>query len=294
MIELSTIPPQLGSLSGSVVARYLSHSVLAGHENPPIASLLKASAPKPESDQRWLVAPIRTLLDEAMRRFCDKRTSADGWLAPRLHATLRITRSEAADEHLWNYLSMVVAPDYVIWRHSMQGLVAPARFCGAHFTQAFARLWWVAELFRNGHDYGPVEIACSVQDVLNSTMRLDVIDHRPSALAIISVLEQLIASGTDYLGDQINSLSSAVNAAGSTLVYDVIAPDTPVDDEALRAWISDVGEMPPVPWDRLPDGPADGAINVATIQALLPLFQELLAETPKRERSRHSAPIDEE
>ncbi|MGW6920677.1 DUF6339 family protein [Streptomyces sp. NPDC054950] len=219
-----------------------------------------------------------------MARFDDDRTAADGWLAPRLHATLRMTRSEAGDSNLWNHFAMLVAPDYVVWRHKGAEIAQSSRFSGPHYTQCFARLWWAAELFRDGHDYRPVEVACSVQDVLNTTLRLDVIDHRPTAQALLRVLQNLISSGRPRLGDHVNALSSAVNTAGSTLVYDVLAPDSPPLLEELQDWIAAAEEAPPVGWDNRPEGPDDGRVPAAAVDALIPLFDELLAEAPLRSR----------
>ncbi|WP_236005129.1 DUF6339 family protein [Amycolatopsis pittospori] len=233
------------------------------------------------------------MLDVAMERFEERPTDADGWLAPRLHATLRMTRAEAADGRLWNYLAMIAAPDYVVWRHKGTEITATSRFSGPHYTQAFARLWWAAELFRNGDDYGPVEVACSVQDVLNTTMRLDVIDHRPTAIAVIRVLEELRRSNVSRLGDRVNALSSAVNAAGSTLMYDVLAPDEPVDHDAVHDWIAEAAGMAPVHWDRLPDGPDDGEVREDAVIALVPLFKQLLEEAPMRLRKKVAAPQEQ-
>ncbi|NUT19451.1 MAG: hypothetical protein HOV77_09705 [Hamadaea sp.] len=281
---ISDTPAVLGTLPEAAVIKYLSRAIQSGQETPPQVILRKASAQLPAQEQRWRTAAVRELLDEAMHRFDTVRTSADRWLAPRLHATLRMTRAEAADNGKWNYLAMLVAPDYVVWRHKGPEVATPARFAGPHYTQAFARLWWAAELFRNGADYSPVETACRVQDVLNTTMRLDVIDHRPTALAIVAVLERLIADGSPRLGDQMNALSSAVNAAGSTLVYDTMAADEPPDSDALHHWIAESAGMAPVPWDRLPQGPDDGAVNKRSVEALVPLFESLLADAPVRQR----------
>ncbi|WP_087557939.1 DUF6339 family protein [Rhodococcus sp. NCIMB 12038] len=283
------IPDAIGLLPSPVVAKHLGRGIQTGVENPPISTLVKSSIIKDEGDARWRPRPVRDLLDEAMERFDHKRTEADGWLAPRLHATLRMSRNEAVDERIWNYLALVVASDYVVWRHKSGGVAQPARFSGPHYTQAFSRLWWAAELFRDGHDYSPVEVACGVQDVLNTTMRLDVIDHRPTAQAILRVLSRLAADGSPHLGDQVNALSSAVNTAGSTLVYDVLAPDSPTDDEAVERWIDEAQSMAPVLWEILPDGPDDGRVPPASVNTLVWHFEELLADAPKRKRSRHSA-----
>ncbi|TWD73148.1 hypothetical protein FB561_7033 [Kribbella amoyensis] len=283
------LPATLGLLPDSVVSEYLGQGVRSGHDSPPHVALRKAAEELPETEARWRTAPVRELLVEAMHRFDGQRVKADAWLAPRLHATLRMTRAEAADSRRWNYLSLIVGPDYVVWRHRGKESVAAGRFCGPHYTQALARLWWAAELFRNGGDYRSVEVACQVQDVLNTTMRLDVIDHRPTALTIVEVLKRLTAAGTPRLGDQVNALSSAVNAAGSTLMYDILAPDQVNDPSALYNWIADAETMSAVPWERLPYGPEDGEVSATAVRTLLPLFENLLAEAPVRQRPRHSS-----
>ncbi|MGW9024942.1 DUF6339 family protein [Streptomyces sp. NPDC055722] len=278
------IPPVLGLLPDTILAKYLGHAIQSGQEAPPQVALRKAATLLSATEARRHTAPLRQLLEETMRRFDGQRTAADAWLAPRLHATLRLTRAEAADGRLWNYLALLVAPDYVLWRHRGTETTATSRFSGAHYTQAFSRLWWAAELFRDGADYRPVETACRVQDVLNTTLRLDVIDHRPTALAIVRILDRLIAGHTPHLGDHVNALSSAVNTAGSTLVYDVLAPDGGGEGEAVLDWIDQAQDAPAVPFERLPDGPDDGRVNTQSVDTLVALFDKLLAEAPRRQR----------
>ncbi|MEU2437650.1 DUF6339 family protein [Streptomyces rubradiris] len=280
------IPQVLGLLPDAAVAKYLSRGIQSGQENPPQVALRKASTSLSDTEVRWRTAPIRELVEQAMARFGDNRSSADGWLAPRLHATLRMTRSEAGDGGLWNHLAMLVAPDYVVWRHKQADIAQSSRFCGPHYTQCFSRLWWAAELFRDGPDYRPVETACAVQDVLNTTLRLDVIDHRPTAQALLRVFERLFSSGTPRPGDHVNALSSAVNAAGSTLAYDILAPDVPRLADELHDWIAESEEAPPVQWERLPEGPHDGRVPPDSVDALVPLFDKLLSEAPVRRRGR--------
>ena len=286
------VPPLLGLLPDAAVAKYLSRGMQSGQENPPQVALRKASTLLPEEETRWHTASIRELLERAMTRFDDNRTAADGWLAPRLHATLRMTRAEAGDGKLWNHLAMLVAPDYVVWRHKGTEIAPSSRFSGPHYTQCFSRLWWAAELFRDGPDYRPVEVACSIQDILNTTLRLDVIDHRPTAQALLAVFKGLISSGVPRPGDHINALSSAVNTAGSTLVYDVLAPDNQPLVEDLHDWIADAATAPAVHWDRLPEGPDDGRVSRTAIDTLVPLFEKLLAEAPIRRRGSTSRAED--
>ena len=295
-----TTEDRLALLPVGVATRHLNQAVLSGAEPPAQVALLRAATVIADPSARWNTAPVRELLDQAMARFESDRADADAWLAPRLHATLRLTRSEAADKDLWAYLAMVVAPDYVLWRHLPAGgedarrtpVVQASRFVGGSSVHAFARLWWAAEMCRDGADYRPVEAACGNQDFLNTALRLGIMDHRPTALAVLRVMENLAAAGAPRLGDQLNALCKAIGIAGSTLMYEIIGPDELPDDAELLAWIGDADSAPPVAWDRLPDGPGDGTAPTASVDALTRLFEDINAHLGQlRDRGRTSVPL---
>jgi hypothetical protein len=153
-------------------------------------------------------------------------------------------------------------------------MVATSRFRGAHYTQTFSRLWWAAELFRDGSDYGPVEVACGNQDVLNTVLRFDIIDHRPTAQALI----RLVAKKKVTTGREVNALARAANTAASTLMYDVLAEDDVWDGSLLEEWIQEADSAPPVPRKILPKGPDDGPVPPDAIDALVSCFEELFDE----------------
>lgn len=288
--NVTNVPKRLGTLSDSVVARFMTPAIQSGSTIPGEGPMLKFAREFDGPDSRWLTAPVRDLVKEAQRRFEGRAPHADAWMAPRLHATLRITRAEAADSAYWNYLALLVAPDYVFWRHRSKNkasgkIEAPiARYSGYYHTQTFSRLWWMAELFRNGADYGPVEFSFKYQELVNTALRSSVIDHRPTALALIRTLEQLSDHDVNAIGDLITPLVKAVNAAASTIVFDVLAPDGPVDDVALMEWIAESEDMAPVPWDRLPEGPADCRICDEQINSIIPMFNDILEGVERRIR----------
>ncbi|MFJ8017191.1 DUF6339 family protein [Streptomyces sp. NPDC096339] len=287
-------PERLALLPTPRASAFLTHGVLAGLDALPQVTVLRASTTIEDDSVRWSAAPVRELVDEAMSRFDARRTDADAWLAPRLHATLRMTRAEAANAALWNFLALCVAPDYVLWRHAAPGVstdgtpgkVSGPRFVGPHHSQAFARLWWAAEMFRNGSDYASAEIACLNQDMINTALRLDAIDHKPTALALVGVLKGMADAGVTRLGDRVNALCTAVNTAGGTLMYDVIAPDEAPDHAALTEWIDDAESAPAVPWNRLPEGPRDGTARRSSCEVLSRMFERFAAEAPLRDRTR--------
>lgn len=281
----SHLPERLALLSDLNAAQYLTEGLLAGKEDVPAIALNKVSEPMPGDDARAALHPVRDLVDDTMHAYRDaKVTQADAWLATRLHATLRLNRREAADRKLWNYLALGVAPDYVVWRHMPEPRegqtpqVAATRFRGAHYTQAFARLWWAAELFRNGSDYSPVVAACTNQDMLNTALRLDAIDHRPTALAMVRLLER----GTVSTGRDVNALARAVNTSAATLMYDVIAPDVVRDAGPMREWIDAAESAPAVPRRMLPEGPNEEQAPDDSVEVLADYFAELFADAPVR------------
>ncbi|MGW2448441.1 DUF6339 family protein [Streptomyces sp. NPDC001675] len=282
------VPERLGLLSATAADPFLTEDLLKAIQGHGGIDLNKVVEPLPEDDARWAVEPLRDLVDDAMHQFKENRTDADGWLAPRLHATLRLTRREAADQRLWNHLALAVAPDYVAFRHPPvppRSGGAPRinrdRFKGAADRQCFSRLWWLAEMFRNGDDYAPVVAACANQDLIHNALRLDLLDHRPTAQALVRVLERGIA-GT---GREINGLMAAINTAGATLVYDALAPDEPRGPEALRQWIAEAESAPPVPRYDLPIGPDEEPVPEESVSALTDYFAELFETAPVRGRA---------
>ncbi|MFF9619985.1 DUF6339 family protein [Streptomyces griseosporeus] len=281
------VPERLALLPASAADRFLTEQLLKAEQVHGGIDLAKVVEPLPEDDARWAVEPIRSLVEDAMFEFRDDRTRADAWLAPRLHATLRLTRREAADKRLWTHLALAVAPDYVAWRHlseptakNPERRIAPERFQGPADRQCFSRLWWAAELFRNGPDYEPVEVACSNQDLIHTVLRRDLIDHRPTAQALV----RLVKSGKVTTGREINGLSVAITAAGATLVYDVLAPDEPRDPAPLRDWIAEAETAPPVSRHLLPEGPDEDPVPEQAVTALTDYFLELFETAPVRGR----------
>lgn len=227
---------------------------------------------------------VRTFIEEAMQRFPKETTNSDVWLAPRLHYALRLTRREAANRGLWRWLGCVFAPDYVRARWGPadgadeDDAAKTERFVGSEIKHALGRLWWMAELFRDGSDYRPVCLALANQDIPNNLFRMDIAHHRPSVLAAVRVLD-------GRTGRDANALAKALNSAATTLVVDAIAPDESLDAEAARAWVN--GEPPIDPnryLDELPPGPADPPAPAESIERMESLLEELFAEAPVRGR----------
>ncbi|MFF3561192.1 DUF6339 family protein [Streptomyces sp. NPDC002574] len=285
----SYFPERLAVLPNAEAGDFLTEGVLTGREDIASIRLNQVTEPLPHDDRRGDLQPVRDLAEDAMA-YCDsnglKATQADAWLAPRLHAALRLTRREAADPGLWNYLALGVAPDYVIWRHQPESKdgkvakVAAERFRGQYHKQVFARLWWAAELFRDGPNYEPVVTACGNQDMLNTALRMTVINHRPTAQAIV----RLVAKGVITTGREVNALAGAVNAAAATLMYDVIAPDAERESRPLIDWITEAETARQVSRNALPTGPDEEPAPEISVSTLVDYFSDLFADAPVRGR----------
>jgi hypothetical protein len=216
---------------------------------------------------------VGELLAMAQRNFADDPPGSDRWLAPRLHAALRLTRHEAADRGLWAWLAIDLFPHYIRWRYrgrrgaNGEDPVGPPakRFIGSERDNGLARLWWGAELFRDGADYGPVERAFVMQDVPNTWLSLNAIHHRAAAQAAVRILPTLTSK-------QINRLSTALDHILTTIQLDAAAPMSGPDVIAIEEWISQTPDWDVVLGDELPAGPdedpPDGDL-VARVEKLL-------------------------
>lgn len=221
----------------------------------------------------------KTVVAEAMTRHPEANAAqSDRWLAPRLHAALRLTRREAARKGVWRYLGVVVFPEYVRWRFKEPDWPPKAeRFVGADSKHALARLWWMAEMFRNGPDYTPAVKALSNQDVVNNLFRMGIAHHRPTALGAIDAL--FPPGGKERTGREANALAKALNTTAATVLLDALAEDEPADDEARSRWANEAGDYDPVRYlDDLPAGPDDPPAPPESVEKLRDLCHELLAE----------------
>lgn len=184
----------------------------------------------------------------------DDRAASDRWLAPRVHHALRLTRDLASDRRMWDWLS-VQTQTYLDWRWFDQktGTISEDRWHGPIHKQAFARLWWGAELFRDGPDYRPVERAFVRQDLVNSYLHRPLVRCRSLALGILDVVapaqDPAEKSSTD-----VNNLARVLNLATAGAPPELETGMQQDDWTSYTRWATQTFEAP-ANWDRLPDGP---------------------------------------
>jgi hypothetical protein len=230
---------------------------------------------------KWSIdlLPLRNVIEEAMKRFRPNSTESDRWLGPRVHAALRLTRREAADKRLWSYLTVVEFPGYVRWRwqepDNHEDVVPVDRFLGEDSRNAVARLWWAAELTRNGKDYGPTVKALANSRFAVSWQHLDALHHRPAALAVVEFLDQFGGEGaTDPQGQ---AMAKAFNLALRTLVLDALCDNAATDAQALREWCCMPIDLTKWMGEQLPDGPDEAPVPAEAIAAVRAILNRLAA-----------------
>lgn len=225
-------------------------------------------------DREVSLASLDRLVDYVLAadEFAANPELSDAWLAPRVHAALRLRRSEAADRRLWTWLAMVRYDSYVRWRWpGVNGVTSRKRFIGADRDNALSRLWWGAELTRNGSDYGTVVDAFSRQDIPNTWFVLDAFHNRAAALAALKLLPKMGSK-------PINRLSSALNHFLTTIMLDSVAPLPGPDLVAIEEWI--VGTLSEVDLleDTLPTGPLEDPVDEAAVASVEALVRRVAVE----------------
>lgn len=224
------------------------------------------------------IGMMLAMVDEAMRRFRNDPEKSDAWLAPRVHATLRLTRREAADRRIWNWLNVIGKPNYVRWRWSERGAntVPIDRFMGEDSKNSFGRLWWAAELTRNGNDYSETESVLKSQRFSVAWQPLDVMHHRPAALAVCR-FSRAFNNEQGLTNAQHERLAKALNLRLTTLVLDVLAPNPPIDTHAIGEWCREpIDETKYM--NEVPIGPDEELVSEDSIAAVTAMLQTLADE----------------
>src|SRR5260221_3903955 len=101
---------------------------------------------------------VGELLGQATQQELDEG-DLDAWLAHRLHFAIRVPRRIAGDRWFWAWLALTAGRDLVRHRFKdKKGDVSEWRYTGVLTRNALSRLWWGAEMVRNGPDYSNVPI----------------------------------------------------------------------------------------------------------------------------------------
>lgn len=222
------------------------------------------------------LAPLHYVMAAGMQKFADldagKREESDAWFAPRLHASLRLSRREAADIAVWHFLTAVVFRDYVIWRWG-HGTGILNRVFGAERRNALAHLWWAAELGRNGSSYEPVVEACAVQELIVTLTDVAFSQNRAAAQAFLRFIQNG-PGGKRRSAKEVQDYRTQLNCMLAATVLDALAPDPGPDPVAMEEWINEDIDPTLLVEDKI-TGPNDPLADAQQIDAIIDLLKVL-------------------
>lgn len=208
----------------------------------------------------------------------------DQWLAPRLHYTLRIPRRVAGDEGFWTWLAIEGGNSYVLRRWLGKGasdpdVVTMFRYTGPILRNALGRLWWGAEMVRDGPSYEYVPPVFARVWTAEYALELRYSWYRPAPIAFTRVAEGL-DGGPQLTTNEAKELSKRVNSYLSLRCLEGIGFDETVDEEWDLDWLARRPSLKEVLEADL-RGPEDGFASQEAIEALARWFRSLSAELPK-------------
>jgi hypothetical protein len=198
----------------------------------------------------------------------------DRWLAPRLHAAIRVPRRLAADRAFWAWIAMSFGAPYIHQRFQRDGVVNSWRFTGELLRNGVSRLWWAAELLRNGPDYADVDRGLRRVRTAEFALELKYSWYRPAAIAFVRVAE---GSRPPLKDDELEALSRRANAYLPLAPLEAIGFDDPADVPDREWWMSQT-TLAELNGDADPKGPKDGHAGSDAIDAIEKWYGEVLAE----------------
>ena len=204
----------------------------------------------------------------------------DPWLAPRLHSALRIPRRLATDEGVWTWLAfqcqLFVEARFRKGKKSLH----PWRYRGAWSRNAISRLWWGAEMTRNGPDYSAVTLCFARTRTAQFALELMYSWDRAAAIAFSRVAEG--ADGGPRLSDaQTTRLSTKLKLLLSLRSLESFASDQESGTEEFDArWASEKPSLRSLLQAdvRYIKGPSTGRATDTRILAVAEWLREITAD----------------
>jgi hypothetical protein len=129
------------------------------------------------------------------------RAEIDAAIAPVLHRSLGISRQQASQPGLWHWMAIMWRPDFVRyrWPYDTTNRTYDSmreKFLGAGtdiYSNAFGRLWWMAELSYDDADEDPYAVTrdtLEYQFLANRVFDPAFARYRPAVVAFADVLSE--------------------------------------------------------------------------------------------------------
>ena len=178
------------------------------------------------------LSQIDKTVDRILKEYPEYHTGMDGELVEAVHRGLDVSRRVAGDPGLWHWLAVARYPEFV--RHRWQFNSEEAmreKFLGAGsdlYSNALHRLWWIAELTRDGDDYSTTQTVFSNQTMVNKVFDRWFARYRPAAIALCDELADEPSWVIDETTNRFNHATTSVQLEALTetdardLVGDII------------------------------------------------------------------------
>jgi hypothetical protein len=201
----------------------------------------------------------------------------DPWLAPRLHAALRIPRRLATDEGMWAWLAFHCQPFVDARFRKGKEKLHPWRYRGTWSRNALSRLWWGAEMTRNGPDYSSVPLCFARTRTAQFALELMYSWDRAAAIAFTRVAEG-VDGGVRLSDDRTNALSTRLKVLLTLRSLDSFGTADADDTEEFDAeWASHRPSFASLVRDDLSaiQGPSTGTVSQSRIDELAAWFRQV-------------------
>ncbi len=217
---------------------------------------------------------VQRIVDKGLDIYEDKN-ELDGWLAVRLHNAIRAPRRLAGDKRFWAWVAVEFAQKYVQMRFSdAGGQVHRWRYTGELLRNAVARLWWGAEMVRDGPSYDLVPVVFARVRTAQFALELKYSWFRPAAMAFARVVEGH-DGGARLTDAEMKALSRKVNAYLSLTALEGFGIG--MEGEAYdQAWWSSNVTYESLVEGKI-EGPNDGHVDAGAVEQLTKWFRELAA-----------------
>ncbi len=169
---------------------------------------------EPTADLGVIDEAVETILDE----YEEYDTSMDGELVEPIHRELDISRRVAGDPGLWHWLAIARYPEFVRhrWEYNSEEAMRE-KFLGAGsdlYSNALHRLWWIAELTREGDDYSTTQAVFSNQTMVNKVFDRWFARYRPAVIAMCDELADEPSWVIDETTREFNHMLTTVQLEG--------------------------------------------------------------------------------
>lgn len=140
--------------------------------------------------------PIREKIQEDVYDNYNKGNSEiDGEVAETIRKSLDLTRREASVDGIWHYLTVLVFPDFVRYRWEGDDLRGKFLDGGEDiYSNALHRLWWIAEITRDGEDFTRTNEIFEMQELANDIADRWYARYKPITWACVDELKPSVVN----------------------------------------------------------------------------------------------------